>query len=403
MAQAVWSVTAAIIAGGLVLNAVNLRANAGLTAPVGHDAVFSLWAAAYATVGAVITIRQPGNRVGWLLLAAGFVFAQATLLFEYANAALGPGGTIALLVVNTVSTAALPLVATALLLFPDGMLPSRRWRPAAWLALCSSVLLILGYGLMPGPLDPAATTDNPLGIGGVTIALDGLLVLGWSMTVIAFAAAGVATTRRLRRSTGAARQQMKWVTYAAAILGVTWAQYVATHPLPLPRAVAAVELGLAAAAMVGIPASMGIAILRYRLFEIDLIIRKTLVYTLLIAVLLVIYTGGVFVFSQALRQVAGGTSALVVTLSTLAVAAAFQPLRRRIQHSVDHRFYRDKYDSMQVLNGIKIRMREQIDLDALATEMIAVVTDTFQPSQATLWVRPTGPSSSSGVRRELRG
>ena len=400
MAKAVWCVTAAMIAGGLVGNAVNLRSNAGLTAPVGHDAVFSLWAAAYATVGAVITIRRPGNRVGWLLLGAGVVFAQGSLLFEYANSARGPGGTIALLVVNTVSTAALPLVAAALLLFPNGTLPGPRWRPAALLALGSSVFLTLGYGLMPGPLDPAATTENPLGIGGATIPLDGLLVLGWSMTVIAFAAAGVATTRRLRGSTGAARQQMKWVTYAAAILGVTWAQYVATHPLPLPRAVAAVELGLAAAAMVGIPASMGIAILRYRLFEIDLIIRKTLVYALLIAVLLVIYTGGVFVFSQALRQVAGGTSALVVTLSTLAVAAAFQPLRRRIQHSVDHRFYRDKYDSIQVLNGIKTRMREQIDIDALATEMIAVVTDTFQPSHATLWVRPTEPS---WVSRETAG
>ncbi|MGZ4299195.1 MAG: hypothetical protein ACXVVK_19330, partial [Solirubrobacteraceae bacterium] len=215
--------------------------------------------------------------------------------------------------------------------------------------------------------------------------------LGWSLTVLGFAAAGIATARRLRRSTGAERQQMKWVAYAAAILGVTWAQYAATHPLPLPGAVADVELGLAAAAMVGIPVSMGIAILRYRLFEIDLIIRKTLVYALLISALFVMYIGGVFVLSQALRRVAGGTGALVVTLSTLAVAAAFQPLRRRIQHSVDHRFYRDKYDSTQVLEAIKTRMREQIDLDALATEMIAVVTDTFQPSRATLWVRPTEP------------
>ena len=154
---------------------------------------------------------------------------------------------------------------------------------------------------------------------------------------------------------------MKWVCYAAAILGVTWAQYAATHPLPLPSTVAGAELGLAAAAMVGIPASMGIAILRYRLFEIDLIIRKTLVYALLIAVLFVMYTGGVFVFSQALRRVSGGTGALSVTLSTLAVAAAFQPLRRRIQHSVDHRFYREKYDSTKILDAIKTRMREQID------------------------------------------
>jgi hypothetical protein len=288
-----------------------------------------------------------------------------------------------------VPTAALSLIAVALLLFPDKRLPGPRWRPVAWLSLASIVFLNVGYGLAPGRIDQAAASDNPLGIGGAAIPLDGLLVLGWSLTVLGFAAAGIAAARGLRRSTGVARQQMKWVTYAAAIL--IWAQYVGTHPLPLPSTVAGAELALAAAAMVGIPAAMGIAILRYRLFEIDLIIRKTLVYALLIAVLFVIYAGGVFVFSQALRRVAGGASALVVTLSTLAVAAAFQPLRRRIQHAVDHRFYRDKYDSTQIHNAFTTYMREQIDIDALATEMIVVVTDTLQPSHATLWVRPPEP------------
>jgi len=307
---------------------------------------------------------------------------------------------IALLVVNSVSTAAIPLIAVALLLFPDGRLPSPRWRPVVWLALASGVFLAVGYALAPGPLDPAATTDNPLGIGGAGIPLEALVALGWSSTVLGFAAAGVATARRLRASTGAERQQLKWVSYAAAILGVTWAQYAGTHPLPLPSPMPAVELALAAAAMVGIPAAMGIAILRYRLYEIDHLIRKTLVYALLISLLFVIYTGGVFVLSQALRRVAGGTGPLVVTLSTLAVAAAFQPLRRRIQHSVDHRFYRDKYDSAQVLNGIKSRMREQIDIDALATEMICAVTDALQPSHATLWVRPTEPAWAT--RDEVR-
>jgi hypothetical protein len=391
----VWWCTAAMIAGGLVLNAVNQRSNAGLSAPIGHDIVFSLWAAAYAIVGALITIRRPGNAVGWLLLGAGVVFALGSLLYEYANSALGPrpapGGMIALVLANTLPTAALSLIAVALLLFPNGHLPGPRWRPVAWLSLASIVFLNVGYGLTPGRIDPAAATDNPLGIGGAAIPLDGLLVLGWSLTVLGFAAAGIAATRRLRLSTGVARQQMKWVTYAAAILGVIWAPYAGTHPLPLPSTVAAAELAAAAAAMVGIPAAMGIAILRYRLFEIDLIIRKTIVYALLISVLFVIYAGGVFVFSQALGRVAGGTSALVVTLSTLAVAAAFQPLRHRIQHAVDHRFYRDKYDPTQILSAFNNCMREEIDIDALATEMIAVVTDTLQPSHAMLWVRPADP------------
>jgi len=167
-----------MIAGGLVLNAVNQRSNAGLSAPIGHDIVFSLWAAAYAIVGALITIRRPGNAVGWLLLGAGVVFALGSLLYEYANSALGPrpapGGMIALLLANTLPTAALSLIAMALLLFPNGHLPGPRWRPVAWLSLASIVLLNAGYGLAPGRIDQAAAADNPLGIGGAAIPLDGL-------------------------------------------------------------------------------------------------------------------------------------------------------------------------------------------------------------------------------------
>ncbi len=388
-----WCVTAVVIAAGLVLNAVNLGTNAGLSAPLGHDIIFTLWAAAYATVGALITVRRRGNVVGWLLLAAGFVFAQGSLSFEYANFALArdsvPGGTLALLAADSVSTAALSLIPLALLLFPDGRLPSRRWRPVACLSLASVVFLIVGYGLAPGRVDPALAADNPIGIGGAESLLLGCVVLGWTLTVIGFAAAGIATVGRLRRSHGTVRQQMKWVTYAAAVLGLIWAQWAAVYLLPIPGGVFAFELALTAAAMAGIPISMGIAIFRYRLYEIDVIIRKTLVYTLLIAVLFMVYAGGVFVLSLALRNIAGGSGALVVTLSTLAVAAAFQPLRRRIQHAVEHHFYRDKYDATHTLEAFTTRMREHIDIDTLNSEMLAVVTETLQPAHATLWLRPT--------------
>jgi hypothetical protein len=386
-------VTAVVIVAGLVLNAVNLGANAGLSAPIGHDIVFSLWALAYASVGALITLRRPGNVVGWLLLAAGFVFALGSLSFEWANFALGarsaPGGELALLAANTGPTAALSLIPLALLLFPDGRLPSPRWRPVAWLMLASVAFLVLGYGMAPGRVDAAVAADNPIGIGAAGSLLVGFVVLGWSLTAVGFAAAGVATVGRLRRSRGTLRQQMKWVTYAAALMGVIWAQWCVTFLFSIPRVATDLELALTTAAMAGIPIAMGIAILRDRLYEIDVIIRKTIVYTLLVVVLFTVYAGGVFVLSLALRSVAGGSGALVVTLSTLAVAAAFQPLRRRIQHAVEHRFYRDKYDATDTLEAFTSRMREHIDIDALNNEMLAVVTETLQPTHATLWLRPT--------------
>ena len=392
-AVAVWGVTAVVIIAGLVLNVVNLHSNAGLSAPVGHDIVFSLWAAAYATVGALITVRRPGNLVGWLLLAAGFVFAQGSLSFEYANFALGPhsapGGRLAFVAANTGATAALSLISLALLLFPDGRLPSRRWRPVAWLSAASSVFLIVGYGFAPGRVDAAAAFHNPLGIEAARRLLVGFVVLGWALTMVGFVAAGIATVGRMRRSSGTLRQQMKWVTYAAAILAVIYTQWTVTFLFTIPSRASDFELALATTAMAGIPISMGIAILRYRLYEIDVIIRKTLVYTLLIAILFAVYAAGIFVLSVALRDVAGGSGALVVTGSTLAVAAVFQPLRRRIQHTVEHRFYRDKYDATLTLETFNSRMREQIDLDALNHEMLTVVTEALQPAHATLWLRQT--------------
>ena len=198
-AMVVWCVTAVVIAAGLVLNAVNLGTNAGLSAPVGHDIVFSLWAAAYATVGALITVRRPGNVVGWLLLAAGFVFAQGSLSFEYANFALGPGfragrhaGALA---ADSVSTAALSSD------LPGTPAVSRR--AAAEPALASGGVVLAGVGCAPAlsgmgwpraAWTPALAADNPIGIGSRRGAeLLGFVVLGWTLTVVGFAAAGIAT------------------------------------------------------------------------------------------------------------------------------------------------------------------------------------------------------------------
>lgn len=391
-AMAAWCVAAAMTAAGLVLNAVNLGPNAGLTAPLDHDIVFSVWGATYATVGAVVAVRRPGNVVGWLLLAAGLVFAQGSMCFEYANWALGPassaGGAAALWVTDALSTLALVLIPTALVVFPDGRLLSPRWRPLTWLAGLTAASLVIGSGFVPGRLDPAAPGPNPLGIDGAGSLIDAIGLLGWVLALLLYAAAGAVTVIRLRRSTDATHQQMKWVSYAAAVLGVVWAQWTVLYLAGvMGDAMFAIELSIVAAAMAGVPVAMGIAILRYRLYGIDVIIRKTLVYGLVVVILAAVYLGGVLLLSEALRSVTGGTGAVAVTVSTLVVAAMFQPLRRRVQRGVDRRFYRDRYDSTSIVGLFNQRMRDQIDLGALETELLAVVTTALQPASVGLWIR----------------
>jgi hypothetical protein len=392
-ALAAGAIAALMIVVGLALNVVNLGSNAGLSAPVGHDVVFSIWAIAYATVGVVIGVRRPGNAVGWLLLGAGIAFAQDTMFFEYANSALGPrpgpGGVFALWFGNATSTFALALIPLAVLCFPDGRLPSPRWRPVAWLSLGTAVCTFVGLNFTAGRIDPAVPFQNPVGIGGAGGILVVIQVLGWIFALVCFAAAGAATMLRLRRSEGELRQQMKWVAYAAAVLGVLWAQWTASYLLPFhSAALVDIELVVVTLAMAGVPVSMGIAILRYRLYGIDVIIRKTLVYALLVGSLGIVYLAVIALIERIFQTAAGQSSALAVTASTLVAAAVFQPLRARLQHAVDHRFYRDEYDAAITLQAFSGRLRDQIDLDTLQREVLAAVQTTLQPDHATLWLRP---------------
>jgi hypothetical protein len=393
VAVAGWAIAVATASGAFILNAVNLSGNAGLTAPVGHDAAITIWGLAYASLGGLVAARRPGNVVGWLLLAGGIVFAAASLAFEYANFALagrdGPGANFALWVAQVPSVIPLAVIPLALLLFPDGRVPGPRWRPVVWLTVAAGACLFLGIGLAPGRLDGAVAVDNPFGVAGAGTPTLVLQVAGWAVTVVAFAAAGRATVVRLRGSDPALRQQMKWVAYAAAVLGVVWMQWTAAYLGPMSnRAVAAAEIVLLTAALAGVPVAMGIAILRHRLFDIDLIIRRTLVYALLVAALTGVYLTGIAGLSAALQAIAGGTGTLVVTLSTLAVAATFQPLRTRIQRAVDHRFYRAKYDAAATVERFADRLRDQIDLGALNAELLTVVRATVRPAQASVWIRP---------------
>ena len=285
------------------------------------------------------------------------------------------------------------LLALLLLLFPTGWLPSRRWRPAAWAAVAVLVLAALSSPLLPGP--PAkGLRPNPIAIP----TLEGVLRLayataGWVLAGVILAAL-LSLIARFRRAIGAERQQLKWFAYGTALLVLL--------PLPAAGPVAAVSSTagnlLAAVIISAIPATIGIAVLRYRLYDLDRLVNRTVVYGLLTVLLAGVYAGLVFTLSQLLNP-ANQQSALAVAASTLVVAALFQPARRRIQGLVDRRFNRRLSDAARTVAAFSARLRDQIELDTLSTELLAVVDQTVQPVQLSLWRRPApSPSGRRGRR-----
>ena len=257
------------------------------------------------------------------------------------------------------------------------------------------VIFTISQTFGPGTLntpDPNQSVENPLGIPSAELIINiaaGIGLFAGALGVIVGAA--VMQIRRFRRADGDLRQQLKWFGAAAIFNAVV----LASAPVfwNVGGGWGTVWGGLYLIALTALPLATGVAILRYRLYEIDVIIRKTLVYTALAATLAVVYLGGISLTTWALRWVTGQSGALAVTLSTLAVAAVFQPLRTRIQRAVDRHFYRRRYDTVETLEAFSSRLRQQIDLHALETEVLGVATEALQPSHATLWLRRTGPEA----------
>jgi len=342
----------------------------------------------FGIVGAVIVARQPRNTIGWLCCAIGLGTSLFQFMEDYAYNALArdlPGG-VALAILGASPWAALlGLIGIFLpLLFPTGRLPSPRWRPVAWAAVvvisAASVLLALRpIRLFEMPSFPV----NPLGIesaapavelaGAVVLALIGLLAL--------LAAASVVI--RFRRASGVERQQLKWFAYAAAMP----AAFLGISPVFDPQGRLGDVLFFVSFALV--PAAIGVAILRYRLYDIDRIINRTLVYGLLTAMLAGIYALVVLVFGQLFGGIGAEPPSWAVAGATLAVAALFQPARRRIQAVVDRRFNRRNYDAAKTIDAFGARLRDQVDLNTLTAELLTVVDQTMQPTRAALWLRPS--------------
>ena len=331
-------------------------------------------------VGALVASRQPQNAVGWLLLVTGFGFGILGAASEYAalsereSIPAGPyfgvlanAGFIVILLSGGILVP---------LLFPNGRLLSPRWR---WVVYASAVAMVLGVAgsiVKPGPLDlPHTEASNPFGIAGTAWVLS-LAVVFLALTGIA---AGLSLLIRFKRSRGDERQQLKWFVFAVALMAL--AVIVGFF-----GSIYVVELAFYTLLFFGLPASIGAAILRYRLYDIDRIINRTLTYGLLTAALGAVYLGLVVGLQALLRPVNGGSD-LALAVTTLLVAALFLPARRAVQRAVDRRFNRRAYDAARTIDAFGARLREQVDLDTLHYELLAVVDETMQPSRASLWLR----------------
>lgn len=354
---------------------------------------------AFAAVGALVASRRPENPVGWIFCILAITNVIWALALEYTLYAYifhrspMPGREVAAwLVTGWISSLGWGLMMTFVpLLFPTGRLLSQRWRPVAYLAAFACALQVFGLAFVPGPVDSSLPhVQNPLGIRGADRVFFLLTHVGSLFVVLTVLVCVGSLVVRFRRALGEERQQIKW--FASAVVLLTMLVLISLlnsiiqggeNEGPIWGIVFSVSI-------VGIPAAAGVAILRYRLYDIDVIINRTLVYGAITATLALVYFGSVLLLQTLLLALTGERSQLAVVASTLIIAALFSPLRRRLQAFIDRRFYRKKYDAGQILATFGTRLRDEVELDTLSEDMLAVVRETMQPEHVRLWLRPTG-------------
>jgi len=361
------------------------------------DVLFLLLFMSFVTVGALVASWRPRNAVGWTFCALGLCGTLTTASEGYAVYALAtkpgllPGGEgmawLSGLLGGPITFAMFALV---LLLFPDGRPLSRRWRPFVWLNLIA-VALILAFAFKPGPIGTSLLDiANPFGIQGAGALLEAIGISGIFLTLAVAVAGAASLVIRLRRARGEERQQLKWFAFAGAVCCAAFATGPVLWSLPPSSGLAWIWSVLFLSAASTIPAATGIAMLKYRLYDIDVIINRTLVYGSLTVTLALVYAGSVISLQYVFRVFAGGSSQLVIVASTLAIAALFNPLRRRIQGFIDRRFYRKKYDAAMVLEAFSERLRDETDFDTLSEDLTNVARETVQPEFVSLWLREKG-------------
>jgi len=380
----------------LVLMVAAQVLDGGLTLPIELDTtipnVFFLSIVSFGALGALILTRQPTNRYGWLMTAIAFVhtlgyFAAGLAGYLlYRDATPAPGGVgAAWFFVWSAAVHYVPSATLVFLLFPDGRLPSRRWRPLAVLTLISLVVAPIGVATLEGPLAVFTAFSNPFGVPGpLPLALVGI---GTILGAICVAGSVASLFARYRSAAGVERQQLKWILYGAAASLVV---AVVVLGLGVPVTSAATYLSVAT---VVLAVAAGVAILRYHLFDIDLLINRTLVYGITTGGIAASFVIGIIVLQTLVRPFTGG-SEIAVAGSTLASLGLVGPVRRWAQDGVDRRFYRARFDSARTVDDFAVRLRDQVDLDAVRVDLLTTVAQTMQPSHASVWLRTPGRNDS---------
>jgi hypothetical protein len=387
-----------LIISGVLLAALARSASSSLTFGFALDTVGgAITILAFPVVGALIFWRRPEHPIGWLFCAASLGWAISNFVGPYAMYALVadpgslPAGELAAWFHTWPQYISIGLLELLLLLFPDGTLLSPRWRLVVWVVVGMAAAGAISSALAAGQIaDIGFKINNSLGVeGSLGYVFAVLARLLQPLIVVPLAAAALSLGLRQRRARGQGRQQLKWLTSSVALVSVLVAMeaalpYGSESAMPIWARVfnEAVIMSVAL-----VPVSAGIAILKYRLYDIDVLINRTLVYGTLTATLVTLYLGGIVVLERIFVLLTGEKSTLVVA-STLLIAALFTPLRRRVQGFVDRRFYRRKYDAAKTIEAFSAKLRDKTDLEALNNELVGVVRETMQPEHVSLWLRP---------------
>lgn len=361
----------------------------------------------FVTVGALIVSRHPRQPIGWMWILLANIAILDDFAWGYASYGYvahpgslpGVAAMIVWLYLAVRGTLGLLLFTLLLLLFPNGKPPSHRWSLLAWITLGAVSLATLASAGAPNPFGYFPFPTNLLAVGTpARIALGHLRTMMSIVIPLCVTAAALSLFLRLRQARGVERQQLKWFVYAAAFIppGVIVILLGMSRPASAPSRESLLGIGIFFIGLAGLAVASAIAIFRYRLWDIDIIIRRTLIFGLLTSTLALIYFSSVVVFGQVFQDLTGQQSPLAIVLSTLAIAALFTPLRRRIQDIIDRRFYRRKYDSEKVLAAFSASLRDEVDLERLTATMLAVIEETVQPEHLSLWLKER--SKRGGMR-----
>jgi hypothetical protein len=400
LAWALWTLTVLGLVATAWLDRLLRRAGAPELTALPASGIPPVAAAVSAvTVGAVLASRRPRHPVGWLLVGLGLSSTAHDLTYSYTRYGLVarpgslPGAAYLAGLNNGLVLSWICCASFVMLLTPTGRLPSSRWRRWAGVTMAAAVVWLLASVVYPQPLYPEyPEVGNPLAVPGLPQGLLEVVQPAAGVVVlVSLVVAAVSLLGRFRRAHGTERQQLRWLAWGAALAAVALVAAIASLALDSEVDLLNVALGICAAVL---PLATGAAILRYRLYDIDRIISRTLTYGLLTLLLALGYAAVVLGLGRLLPQ----GSSLVVAAATLAVAAAFQPARRRVQQLVDRRFNRRRYDAARTIATFAGRLREQVDLDTLTAELLAVTDRTVEPTTVSLWLRPPAERLSHPTR-----